>query len=261
MINKNHPFHLVEISPWPIIGSLRAIILIIGIIKWFHLININLLLIRFLVIVIVIYQWWRDIIRERTIQGLHTIIVLEGIKWGIILFIVSEILFFTRFFWRFFHNRLAPNIEIGINWPPQYIYSFNPVQIPLLNTLILISSRITVTWAHHRLINNNYKQSIYRLIITIFLGIYFSFLQVYEYLEARFAISDRIYGSIFFITTGFHGIHVIIGTRFLTICLIRHKINHYSISHHFGFEAAIWYWHFVDVVWLFLYISIYWWGR
>lgn len=261
MINKNHPFHLVEVRPWPILGAFRAILTIIGIIKWFHIFNPNLLLIRFLIILLVIYQWWRDITRERTFQGLHTLIVVNGLRWGIILFITSEIFFFISFFWGFFHNSLAPNIDIGISWPPKLIYPFNPIQIPLLNTLILLTSGLTVTWAHHSLTENNYKQTTQGLRLTILLGFYFSLLQGYEYLEAPFSISDRTYGSSFFIATGFHGIHVIIGTTFLLICLIRHINYHYSIIHHFGFEAAAWYWHFVDVVWLFLYISIYWWGR
>lgn len=261
MINKNHPFHLVDVSPWPILGALRAILTIIGIIKWFHLFNSNLLFLRFIVILLVIFQWWRDITRERTFQGLHTSTVVNGLRWGIILFITSEVLFFVSFFWGFFHNSLVPNIDIGINWPPKIIFPFNPIQIPLLNTLILLTSGLTVTWAHHSLIENNYKQTYQGLFLTIILGIYFSILQGYEYYEAPFTIRDRIYGSSFFIATGFHGIHVIIGTTFLTICLIRHLNRHYSIIHHFGFEAAAWYWHFVDVVWLFLYISIYWWGR
>jgi len=209
----------------------------------------------------IIFQWWRDITRERTFQGFHTKKVLLGLKWGIILFIISEIFFFISFFWSFFHSSLSPSIELGINWPPINIYSFDPFKIPLLNTIILLSSGISITWAHHRLLINNFKQIYKRLIITILLGIYFSILQLLEYLEAQFSISDSIYGTTFFISTGFHGLHVLIGTSFLLICLIRHQFNNFSNNHHFGFEAAAWYWHFVDVVWLFLYISIYWWGN
>lgn len=259
--HKNHPFHLVDVSPWPLLGSLRAIITIIGLIKWFHKYEINLFIIGIIRIIIIIYQWWRDIVREGTFQGLHTFTVTIGLRWGIILFITSEVFFFISFFWGFFHRRLSPNIELGIMWPPKGITPFNPIHIPLLNTLILLTSGLTVTWAHHRLIENNFNQSIQGLILTVLLGIYFRILQGYEYIEAPFCISDAIYGSSFFIATGFHGIHVIIGTTFLLICLIRHTKNHFSSIHHFGFEAAAWYWHFVDVVWLFLYISIYWWGR
>lgn len=258
--HKNHPFHLVDIRPWPLIGSLRALILTTGIIKWFHFFNTNLFYLRIISIILIIFQWWRDITREGTFQGHHTYIVTIGLRWGIILFITSEIFFFISFFWGFFHNSLAPTIEIGILWPPKGIEVFNPLQIPLLNTLILLTSGLTVTWAHHRLIENNFKQSFQGLLLTVILGIYFSILQGFEYLEASFTISDATYGSSFYIATGFHGIHVIIGTTFLLICLIRHLKNHFSPIHHFGFEAAAWYWHFVDVVWLFLFSVVYWWG-
>jgi len=260
-ITHNHPFHLVNISPWPLTGSIGALSLTTGLIMWFHQYRLFLFIIGIFITIITIIQWWRDIIRERTFQGFHTYIVKLGIQWGIILFIVSEILFFIRFFWGFFHRRLSPTIELGIIWPPLGINPFNPFQIPLLNTIILLSSGITVTWTHHRLLEKNHQQATQSLFLTIILGIYFTILQAYEYIEASFSIADSIYGRSFFIATGFHGLHVIIGTLFLTICFIRLINNHFSKTHHFGFEAAAWYWHFVDVVWLFLYISIYWWGR
>lgn len=259
--HHNHPYHLVDYSPWPLTGAIGVLTLVTGIVKWFHNFNINLLILGYIITLLTIYQWWRDICREGTIQGKHTILVSKGLRWGIILFIVSEVFFFISFFWAFFHRSLSPNIEIGITWPPVSIIPFNPFQIPLLNTIILITSGITVTWAHHALIENNFTQTTQGLFITVILGIYFTILQAYEYIEAPFTIADRIYGSTFFIATGFHGLHVLIGTIFLFICLIRHINNHFSSNHHFGFEAAAWYWHFVDVVWLFLYISIYWWGN
>nr|YP_009646726.1 cytochrome c oxidase subunit III [Gonioctena intermedia]APM86021.1 cytochrome c oxidase subunit 3 [Gonioctena intermedia]AVX29546.1 cytochrome oxidase subunit 3 [Gonioctena intermedia] len=258
--HKNHPFHLVDMSPWPILSSFSAMITMMGLIKWFHLYNHNLLLLGLLTIMLIMYQWWRDIVRESTYQGLHTMKVTLGLRWGMILFITSEVFFFISFFWGFFHNSLAPSIEVGMMWPPKGIQTFNPLEIPLLNTLILLTSGLTVTWAHHSLMENNYNQALQSLILTVILGFYFTVLQAYEYIEAPFTISDSIYGSSFFMATGFHGLHVIIGTTFLLICLIRHYFNHFSSTHHFGFEAAAWYWHFVDVVWLFLYISIYWWG-
>nr|WIL79802.1 cytochrome c oxidase subunit III [Neohydnus sinensis] len=260
MSHKNHPFHLVDYSPWPLLGAFSAMTVMMGLIKWFHFFNNDLLLFGLLLTILVMYQWWRDIVRESTFQGLHTYKVTLGLRWGMILFITSEVFFFISFFWGFFHNSLAPAIEIGMNWPPLGIKPFNPLQIPLLNTLILLTSGLTVTWAHHGLMENNYKQALQGLIFTVLLGFYFTLLQGYEYYEAPFTISDAIYGSSFFMATGFHGIHVIIGSTFLLICLIRHIFYHYSMTHHFGFEAAAWYWHFVDVVWLFLYISIYWWG-
>lgn len=259
--HKNHPYHLVDARPWPILGAFRAIITIIGIIKWFHFYNNSLFYLGTLITILIIIQWWRDITREGTFQGLHTYAVTIGLRWGIILFITSEVFFFISFFWAFFHSSLTPAIELGILWPPKGITPFNPIQIPLLNTLILLTSGLTVTWAHHRLIENDYNQTMQGLGLTVLLGVYFTLLQGYEYLEAPFTIADSVYGSTFFIATGFHGLHVIIGTTFLAVCLIRHFNNHFTCIHHFGFEAAAWYWHFVDVVWLFLYISIYWWGR
>nr|AYR05144.1 cytochrome c oxidase subunit 3 [Coleoptera sp. ACP-2013] len=257
---KNHPFHLVDYSPWPILGSFSALSLMIGLIKWFHQFNNNLLLISLFSMLLIMYQWWRDITREATFQGHHTLKVALGMRWGMILFITSEVFFFLSFFWGFFHSSLSPSIELGMSWPPKGILTFNPLEIPLLNTLILLTSGFSVTWSHHSLMENNYSQAWQSLLITVILGIYFTILQGYEYIEAPFNISDSVYGSSFFMATGFHGLHVIIGTIFLLISLLRLISNHFSSIHHFGFEAAAWYWHFVDVVWLFLYISIYWWG-
>nr|ARH55111.1 cytochrome c oxidase subunit 3 [Niptus hololeucus] len=258
--HKNHPYHLVEISPWPILAALSAMIMMVGMIMMFHKFYTNLFMLGMITMLMIMFQWWRDITRESTMQGHHTFPVTMGMRWGMILFIISEILFFISFFWSFFHSSLTPNIEMGMNWPPKSINPFNPLQIPLLNTLILLSSGLSITWAHHSMMENNFKQTLQGLIITVILGIYFTLLQGYEYIEASFTIADSAYGTTFFIATGFHGLHVIIGTTFLMICMIRHLMNHFSPIHHFGFEAAAWYWHFVDVVWLFLYISIYWWG-
>nr|YP_010535875.1 cytochrome c oxidase subunit III [Crypsis chinensis]UYB79087.1 cytochrome c oxidase subunit III [Crypsis chinensis] len=259
-MSNNHPFHLVDVSPWPLLGSLSAMTFMSSLIAMFHFHNTNLIWFSLLNMMLIMYQWWRDITREASYMGIHTLIIVNGMRWGMILFITSEVLFFLSFFWGFFHNSLTPTIELGMSWPPKGIAPFNPIQIPLLNTLILLSSGLTVTWAHHSLMENNYKQAKISLILTVVLGIYFSFLQGYEYLEASFSMADSAYGSSFFMSTGFHGIHVIIGTTFLLIMLMRHSANQFSKTHHFGFEAAAWYWHFVDVVWLFLYLSIYWWG-
>ena len=259
-LHSNHSFHLVDYRPWPITGAIGAITSVSGLVQWFHQYRISLFLLGNLIVILTVFQWWRDVSREGTFQGLHTFTVTTGLRWGIILFIVSEVIFFVSFFWAFFHRSLSPSIEIGSFWPPNGIKPFNPSQIPLLNTVILLTSGITVTWAHHRMIEGNHSQSTQALFFTVLLGFYFSILQGYEYQEAPFRIADSVYGSTFYIATGFHGIHVLIGTTFLLVCLIRHLNNHFSKNHHFGFEAAAWYWHFVDVVWLFLYISIYWWG-
>nr|ATL63084.1 cytochrome c oxidase subunit 3 [Cassida circumdata] len=260
MIYKNHPFHLVDKSPWPIIGSINMMIMFSGMIKWFHLNNSNILMLTMIISMMIMFQWWRDIVREGTFQGHHTNKVVNGLRWGMILFIISEIFFFLSFFWSFFHNSLSPSFDLGMKWPPSGITTFNPLEIPLLNTMILLTSGITVTWTHHALMENNLKQSIQSLTLTVLLGIYFTILQAYEYMEAPFTIADSVYGSSFFMATGFHGIHVLIGSSFLLICLMRIFLMHFSKIHHFGFEAAAWYWHFVDIVWLFLYISMYWWG-
>lgn len=257
---KNHPFHLVDNSPWPLTGSIGLISMTSGTVVWFHTQQIWLINLGVIIIIITIIQWWRDVIRESTFQGLHTKKVVVGIKWGIILFIISEIMFFSSFFWAFFHRRLSPAIEIGIQWPPIGIKTFNPIRIPILNTIILLSSGVSITWAHNALIIGNFTQTLQRLLITIILGVYFTILQALEYYEASFTISDSVYGSLFFIRTGFHGIHVLIGTLFILISTIRIIKLHISNTHHIGFEASAWYWHFVDVVWLFLYLSIYWWG-
>nr|YP_011010620.1 cytochrome c oxidase subunit 3 [Halobates sexualis]WPW47300.1 cytochrome c oxidase subunit 3 [Halobates sexualis] len=260
MKKSNHPFHLVDPSPWPLTGSIGAMTMTSGMVMWFHMKNPTLMMLGIMILLLTMIQWWRDIVREGTYQGKHTIMVTNGLKWGMILFIISEIFFFISFFWAFFHSSLAPTIEIGMSWPPKGIKTFNPMDIPLLNTTILLSSGITITWAHHSIMNKNHSQTISGLFLTVTLGIYFTMLQAYEYFESPFTISDSVYGSCFFMATGFHGIHVIIGTTFLLVCLIRTMKFHFSNKHHFGFEAAAWYWHFVDVVWLFLYISIYWWG-
>nr|YP_008080724.1 cytochrome c oxidase subunit III [Songmachilis xinxiangensis]AFQ07906.1 cytochrome oxidase subunit III [Songmachilis xinxiangensis] len=257
----NHPYHLVDRSPWPLTGAIGALILTSGLVKWFHHYNMNLFYTGLFIILLTMIQWWRDVTREGTLQGLHNSLVMTGLRWGMILFIISEVFFFISFFWAFFHSSLSPTMELGSCWPPVGITPFNPFQIPLLNTAILLASGVTVTWAHHSLMENNHFQVIQSLFLTVILGIYFTILQAYEYIEATFTIADAVYGSTFFVATGFHGLHVLIGTTFLITCLFRHLMCHFSSQHHFGFEAAAWYWHFVDVVWLFLYVSIYWWGN
>nr|YP_010883253.1 cytochrome c oxidase subunit III [Pylorgus porrectus]WIF28478.1 cytochrome c oxidase subunit III [Pylorgus porrectus] len=257
---NNHPFHLVDNSPWPLTGSIGAMTTASGMVLWFHKNELYLLTLGTIINILTMYQWWRDIVRESTFQGKHTSVVVNGLKLGMILFIISEIFFFISFFWGFFHSSLSPTVEIGMIWPPKGIVTFNPMEIPLLNTIILLTSGMSVTWTHYSLINNSHFQATLSLTLTVTLGVMFTMLQAYEYLEAKFSISDSIYGSCFYMATGFHGIHVMIGTTFLLVCLIRLMKFHFSSNHHLGFEAAAWYWHFVDVVWIFLYISIYWWG-
>uniref|UniRef100_UPI0030E3DD81 cytochrome oxidase subunit III n=1 Tax=Stenchaetothrips minutus TaxID=3118776 RepID=UPI0030E3DD81 len=256
------PFHLVTRSPWPILASFQVFNMVFTTAKMFNKsTNSSLFMMNFILMIFISWSWWRDIVREATFEGSHTKEVIVGLKLGMMLFITSEVFFFLSFFWAFFHCSLSPDIFIGQMWPCKGIKSFNPMGIPLMNTLILLSSGVTLTAAHHFLMTGEKKSCNILLLITVLLGIYFTLLQYVEYQEASFTIADSIYGSTFFMATGFHGIHVLIGTIFLLVCLLRSNSNHFSSYHHFGFEAAAWYWHFVDVVWLFLYIFIYWLGK
>ena len=254
------PFHLVELRQWPLTSAIGAFILTVGLTGWFHRHGSLCIALGATTVILSIIQWWRDVIREATFQGFHTTYVAKGLRYGIILFILSEVCFFFAFFWAFFHRRLAPTQELGCVWPPVGVTPLNPFRVPLLNTAVLLASGVTVTWAHHSLIEGDRRNTTQALILTVALGAYFTFLQVGEYIIAPFTIADRVYGSTFFVATGFHGAHVLIGSSFLLVCLIRNIILHFSTNHHFGFEAAAWYWHFVDVVWICLYLCIYWWG-
>nr|YP_010393897.1 cytochrome c oxidase subunit III [Coscinasterias acutispina]UPY85819.1 cytochrome c oxidase subunit 3 [Coscinasterias acutispina] len=259
-MTHQHPYHLVDQSPWPLTGAISALMMTSGLVLWFHTNSTALFILGTILLVLTIINWWRDIIREATFQGFHTIPVSNGLRYGMVLFITSEVCFFFAFFWAFFHSSLAPTVELGVSWPPTGITPINPFLVPLLNTAVLLSSGVTVTWAHHSILSGNRTEALQSLSLTVLLGIYFTILQAWEYFDSPFTIADSVYGSTFFMATGFHGLHVLIGTAFLAVCLLRLSNFHFSNHHHFGFEAASWYWHFVDVVWLFLYICIYWWG-
>nr|AXI98538.1 cytochrome c oxidase subunit 3 [Metacrangonyx dhofarensis] len=260
LTHMNHPYHLVEKSPWPIVSSFSIFFLLTGLVKWFHLFSFNMVVLGLLMVGFCSYQWWRDICREGTFQGLHTKKVVTGLRYGMVLFIISEIFFFFSFFWAFFHSSLNTTMEIGLVWPPTGIEPFNPFKIPLLNTIILLVSGVSVTWAHNAVLEGYHTQAVQSMFVTVLLGLYFTVLQIFEYYEASFCISDSVYGTVFFVATGFHGLHVIVGSLFLGVNLVRLMSGQFSMGHHFGMEAAIWYWHFVDVVWLFLFVFIYWWG-
>lgn len=261
-MSQKHPFHLVDPSPWPLVTSTAAFSATTGGVLFMHNFSGGLSLLSFglFFLILSMIVWWRDVVRESSFEGQHTSIVQLGLRFGMILFIVSEIMFFLAFFWAFFWASLSPTTEIGAVWPPQGINVLNAWEIPFLNTLFLLSSGISVTWAHHAIVVGNRFQTIFSLSLTVFLAIFFTGLQVFEYLSSDFSISDSVYGSVFFMATGFHGFHVCIGTLFLLVCLGRVFSYHFTRQHHFGFEAAAWYWHFVDVVWLFLFITVYWWG-
>ena len=256
----SQPFHLVEFSPWPLMSGFTIMSLPIGLIRIIKRKSYSLFAFSFVLMAVIAILWWRDVTRESALQGHHNSYVVKGLKTGMMLFIVREVLFFFRFFWAFFHRSLSPTAELGMTWPPAGIIPIDAFSVPLLNTAILLLSGVSVTWCHHRIEAADKKASEIRLALTCLLGIYFVYLQAIEYYEAPFAFSDSVFGSTFFIATGFHGVHVIVGTIFLIVMLIRLVKFHFRPSHHVGFLCAAWYWHFVDVVWLFLFVSIYWWG-
>lgn len=262
-LKTTHSYHLVDPSPWPIVASFGALMLTTGAVLYMHKFigGWRLFLTGFIIILYVMYTWWRDVIREATFEDSHSVVVQKGLRLGMILFIVSEIMFFFAFFWAFFHSSIAPTYNIGGVWPPKAITTINTYTIPLTNTFILLTSGATVTWSHHALLARAKKQTLFSLILTLLLACLFTGFQGLEYLNAPFNISDGVYGSCFYLTTGFHGFHVFVGTIALMVSFVRIVLNHFTNKHHFGFESAIWYWHFVDVVWLFLFISVYWWSN
>jgi cytochrome c oxidase subunit 3 len=265
-----HDYHLVNPSPWPIVGAVSAFVLAVGAIAWMHKMFAGAPLVFGAGVIGVLYtmvSWWRDVTHEAE-HGDHTRVVQISHRYGMILFIASEVMFFVAWFWAFFNVALFPSDTVQIArtellggvWPPKGIETFDPWHLPLLNTLILLTSGTTVTWAHHALLEGDRDGLKKGLILTIVLGVLFTCVQAYEYGHAAFNFSGNIYGATFFMATGFHGAHVIIGTIFLTVCLFRAYAGQFTPKQHLGFEFAAWYWHFVDVVWLFLFACIYVWG-
>lgn len=266
---QKHLYHLVDPSAMPLLTSFAILAFVVGIAMTFHEYKVGPFLIAggLLSIFACCFFWWRDVIREGLIDRAHTTPVRHGLRVGMALFIVSEVMFFAAFFWAYFHAALDPIAPLseawgmakGV-WPPKGIVPFDAFDLPFLNTLILLLSGTTVTWAHHALLEGNNRDVVRGLACTVFLGVCFTGLQAVEYAEAAFSIKDGIYPSTFYLATGFHGFHVMIGTIFLAVCLVRAKHGTLTPKGHLGFEFAAWYWHFVDVVWLFLFICIYWWG-
>ena len=266
-----HDYHLVNPSPWPILGAFFGLVVTIGAVIWMRGGTSLITIAGMLGIIYVSIVWWRDITIEAQ-TGHHTKVVQLHLRYGMILFIASEVMFFVAWFWAYFDAAFVPG-EIhqymrtellGGVWPPKpgegFKGTFDPWHLPLLNTLILLTSGTTVTWAHHAILEGDRKAAKQALWLTVALGALFTCVQVYEYMHAGFTFSGHIYGAAFFMATGFHGVHVLIGTIFLAVCLYRLYLGHFTPEHHFGFEAAAWYWHFVDVVWLFLFVWIYVWG-
>jgi cytochrome c oxidase subunit III len=276
----NHDYHIIDPSPWPLIGSIGALIMAIGgvgYMRWLAGVDFNiggldlatpwLFFIGLLIVCYTMFAWWADTIRESH-AGYHTRVVSLHLRYGMILFIASEVMFFVAWFWAFFDASLFPDEAAqvarteftGGHWPPEGTEVLDPWHLPLFNTIILLLSGTTVTWAHHALLHNDRKTLIGMLALTVALGLLFTSVQAYEYIYAPFSFSNSIYGATFFMATGFHGFHVIVGTIFLFVCLLRAMAGHFTPEQHFGFEAAAWYWHFVDVVWLFLFCAIYVWA-
>ena len=268
---KNHDYHILNPSPWPLIGAFSAFMMAFGAVFWMKGLTIGTLAVGpyifgagTLGVLYTMLSWWRDVTHEAN-TGDHTRVVQLHHRYGMIMFIASEVMFFAAWFWAYFEAALYTNDPIqagrvaftGGTWPPKGIEAFDPWHLPLLNTLLLLTSGTTITWAHHALLHGDRKGLRYGLWLTIILGVLFTACQAYEYSHAHFGFAGSIYSSTFFMATGFHGAHVIIGTIFLAICLYRVYLGQMTTKQHLGFEFAAWYWHFVDVVWLFLFVSIY----
>jgi cytochrome c oxidase subunit 3 len=256
-----HPYHLVDPSPWPFIGSISGLVMAVGAVLYMHEQIAWVLILGTLGVMGTMAGWFWEVIKEAEFRGYHNPVVQVGMRYGMALFIASEVMFFVCWFWAYFNAALFPSEQIEGTWPPPGVQTFDTWDLPFLNTLILLMSGITVTWAHHALREGDRRHFLQGLGLTIFLGVCFTGVQAFEYSHAAFGFSDGIYPSTFYMATGFHGFHVLVGTIFLIVCFLRGRAGHFKPDHHFGFEAAAWYWHFVDVVWLFLFICIYWWGR
>ncbi|HLW27523.1 MAG TPA: cytochrome c oxidase subunit 3 [Kiloniellales bacterium] len=263
-----HPYHLVDPSPWPLIGAFSGGFLATGMVVFMHTPTNWMLFAGIFLVLLTMFGWWRQVVREATHEGHHTPVVQIGLRYGMLLFIASEVMFFAAFFWAYFNVALFPDdpmhfertAAIGGVWPPVDVLPFDPFDLPFLNTMILLLSGCTVTWAHHALRQGDRQGLLQGLGLTVLLGVLFSSLQAYEYSHAAFGFREGIYSTTFYMLTGFHGFHVLVGTIFLAVCWLRAYAGHFKPNHHFGFEAAAWYWHFVDVVWLFLFVAIYWYG-
>jgi cytochrome c oxidase subunit 3 len=261
---KNHDYHILTPSIYPFLGAAAAFVMLFGAVQWMHDSGPWMFLIGFAAVLYTMYGWWAETVKENK-AGDHTPVVRIGLRYGLILFIMSEVMFFSAWFWTFFKHAMYPMGEMsplqdGV-WPHAGSETFDPWPLPLINTLILLCSGCAATWAHHALVHEENRQDMkWGLIIAIALGALFTVFQAYEYGHAAFGFSGNIYGATFFMATGFHGFHVLVGTIFLFVCLMRVYAGHFTAANHVGFEAAAWYWHFVDVVWLFLFAAVYIWG-
>ena len=257
-----HPYHVVDQSPWPLALSAALLSLTLSAVLSFHgyIMGDHLLLISFILLLWGMSLWFKDIITESTFLGAHTDKVQKGISLGVVLFIISEVFFFLSIFWAYFHSSLAPAIEIGSEWPPKGIEPVNASEVPTANTTILLSSGSSVTVSHHSLVDRLIDWANNGSVATIYMALVFTALQGIEYYGVSYTLTDSVFGSTFYMGTGFHGLHVIIGTIFLSVGATRIYTYQVTNTHHVGVEAGILYWHFVDIVWLFLFVSVYYWG-
>lgn len=249
-------FHVISLRIWPILIALTVLISFVRLYLSIK-VGVNLFL---LLSALVILRWFKDVRRERDLLIEHRFLNNIFFKRGILLFITSEVIFFVSFFWCYFDFVSVVDFELGGVWPPKGLQRINPFRIPLLNTIILLSSGVLVTWRHFRILQNNWFIRVVRLLRTLILGVYFLCIQFQEYIDASYTFISSGYGRIFFLATGFHGFHVLLGCILLCGSLIRFILLSADSVRHYNFEFSAWYWHFVDVVWLFLFIFIYWWG-
>ena len=254
-----HPYHLVDVSPWPILMSLSVYAFAIALVSWLTHFPVNSIHTVLASILLIAVLWWRDVLREAK-GGYHTVIVQRGILIGFLLFLLSEIMLFFSFIWAYLHSSLSPAIELGSVWPPVGIEAINPWNLPLVGTTLLLASGFVLTLSHHALIRGRKNLTLITLFLTIVLGAGFVYLQYTEYVFSSYTIADSVYGTCFYMLTGLHGLHVIAGVTFLTVCFFRLYVDSFTTEHHLGFLFAIWYWHLVDVVWLIVYLLAYVWG-
>lgn len=256
---RKHPFHIVDPSPWPIVGSIGALVMAIGAVQYMHDSPPWVLIVGLAIVLFTMFGWWRDVIRESVVDKAHTAAVRRGLRMGMALFITSEVFFFVAFFWAYFHNALLFSPVVEGQWPPEGIEPLHAWGLPFINTIILVSSGFVLMWARKGMEHGQRGRLTLGLGVTVILGVTFLVLQAIEYGEAAFGFTEGIYPSTFYMATGFHGFHVFVGVCMLSVMFFRSLAGHFTPEKHVGFEAAEWYWHFVDVVWIFLFVWIYWW--
>ena len=263
VLSQFHPHHLTAPSPWPILTASSVLAMLTGAVLYFNSLEYGgvLVILGMITTSVAWTLWFRDVTTEGTHLGLHTRVVQHSLSLGIGLFILTEACFFGSIFWAYGWSSMSPTVELGAQWPPVGVTPLSPITVPLLNTILLVSSGATVTYAHHALFRGDRTAALLGTFLTVILAIVFTALQGFEYATAGFSMPDGAFGTCFYFSTGFHGLHVLIGTIFIAVGLARLTLYHLTTAHHMGLEASILYWHFVDAVWLFLYGVVYWWSQ